>query len=164
MKDTKRISKKQNNVRFTGRFSATRGFMPNQPTLLTAFSSARISNNVQPASTGTSSDLLTEEPNTCNVPEAIEMSDSANDQENDEDDLQQADQFDHEEEFISDSLPEDSFLISSFQETQSRLSRENYPSEYARGTFWIEPMMLKKNKKAESFYQPRIFLWIPHLL
>ncbi|KAI8369039.1 hypothetical protein BD560DRAFT_424122 [Blakeslea trispora] len=110
MKDTKRTSKKQNNVRFTGRFSATRGFMPNQPTLLTAFNSARISNN-----------------NTCNVPEVIAMSDSVSDQENDEDDLQQDDRFDHE------------------------LSREDYPSEHARGTFWIEPMMLKKNKKAESF-------------
>ena len=51
MKDNKRISKKQTNASFTGRFSATRGFMPNQSTILAAFNSARINSTVQPAST-----------------------------------------------------------------------------------------------------------------
>ncbi|OBZ85966.1 hypothetical protein A0J61_05984 [Choanephora cucurbitarum] len=81
------------------------------------------------------------------------MSDSAKDQENDHNDLQQDDQSDAEEEFISDSLPEDSFLISYFHEIQS--------------TFWIELMMpyfMLENKKVESFYRPRILLWTPHLL
>ncbi|KAI8332327.1 hypothetical protein BD560DRAFT_441080 [Blakeslea trispora] len=72
------------------------------------------------------------------------------------------------EEFVSDNLPEDSHLSTYFESAQVRLSKESYPSKYARGTFWIEPMMsyfiLKKNKKVESLYQPRIFLWIPHLL
>ena len=72
------------------------------------------------------------------------------------------------EEFISDSLPEESVISLYLESIQNRLSREDYPSEYARGTFWIEPMMpffmLKKNKKVESLYHPRVFLWIPHLL
>ncbi|KAI8334041.1 hypothetical protein BD560DRAFT_414762 [Blakeslea trispora] len=164
MKDNKRISKKQTNASFTGRFSATRGFMPNQSTILAAFNSARINSTVQPAST--------EEPCIDSVPEIIEIADSSNNRD-DQDDLQneipseQGSQpdlkedftVDQEEEFVSDSLPQDSFLISYFQKIQSRLCQEDCPSEYSRGTFWIEQMMpyfmLKKKKKIESFYQPR---------
>ena len=86
-----------------------------------------------------------------------------------EDQEGQGDQEDDEAvESTSESIPEKSYLVNYFRKLQARLSQEQYPSEYARGTFWIEPMMtyflLKKTNKPEAHYQPRVFLWVPHLL
>ncbi|OBZ87400.1 hypothetical protein A0J61_04570 [Choanephora cucurbitarum] len=147
-----------------GRFSATKGFDSSQQTIQNA--SDRIQNNVDlSASASQAADSSVEEV-------VIDYSEggvigtglTTEEQEHEQNEQVEAEDLEEDleedtEEFISDSLPEESVISLYLESIQNRLSREDYPSEYARGTFWIEPMMpffmLKKNKKVESLYHPR---------
>lgn len=63
---------------------------------------------------------------------------------------------------IADSLPKNSILFSYFESLQARLVAEPFPSEYDRGTFWIEPMApffaFRENRNVDYLYKPRVFL------
>lgn len=82
------------------------------------------------------------------------------------------DSADENEDFISDTLPKESFLNQYFDSIQERLKEDNRvlgkPAEYVRGTFWIEPMLpffaLKNKMDLTELYKPRVFLWAPHHL
>ncbi|KAI7875757.1 uncharacterized protein EV154DRAFT_606811 [Mucor mucedo] len=158
----------------TGRFSATRDFDPKQQSFRNFCNRLRAKANSQPTSSDsgtlppaveeqvTAEDLNT---NTEAAFDRINIEETEHDISLDDhvDSVETEEVEENEvEDFITDILPRGSEKI------QARLSTEEYPSEYERGTFWIEPMMSyfihKNNKKIEDIYQPRVFLWIPHLL
>lgn len=74
----------------------------------------------------------------------------------------------YKQKFVRGSLPPESLLCKYFEKIQERLKLENKPSEYKRGTFWIEPMppffALKENKQNGYLYRSWYFSWIPHHL
>ncbi|KAI7878129.1 uncharacterized protein EV154DRAFT_606504 [Mucor mucedo] len=146
----------------TSKFSSTKGFDRNQPTL------SRIVNRLNDAVRNTgpvvenvnvtiqeqSEDLVQEPVNVLNE-DLVE-------------DLVEDPVENSVEEEMNDVLPENSVLTEYFENLQIRLTNEGYPSEYNNGTFWIEPMMtffaLQSKKEINYLYRPRVFLWIPHLL
>ncbi|KAG2193510.1 hypothetical protein INT47_004745 [Mucor saturninus] len=163
----------------TGRFSAIRGLNPKQQSIRNSFNRLRAKANPQPTSSDSGTlppvveEQVTAEDLNTNTEAAV---DRINIEETEHDILldDHVDSVETEEveeneveDFITDILPRGSYLASYFEKIQARLSTEEYPSEYERGTFWIEPMMSyfihKNNKKIEDIYQPRVFLWIPHL-
>ncbi|CEP11895.1 hypothetical protein [Parasitella parasitica] len=87
-------------------------------------------------------------------------------EEEEEEEKAQEDHIDEEEDM--DNLPDGTDLTIYFEELQSRLAREGFPSEYTKETFWIEPVnsffALMKCKSNKALYRPRVFLWLPHHL
>ncbi|KAG2212725.1 hypothetical protein INT47_000702 [Mucor saturninus] len=161
----------------TGRFSATRDFKPKQESIRISFNRLRAKANSQPTSSdsGTITTCCQKtkylNTNTEAAVDRINIEETEHDNVLDDhvDSVEPEEVEENEvEDFITDILPRGSYLASYFEKIQARLSTEEYPSEYERGTFWIEPMMSyfihKNNKKIEDIYQLRVFLWIPHLL
>ncbi|OBZ82605.1 hypothetical protein A0J61_09343, partial [Choanephora cucurbitarum] len=153
-----------------GRFSATKGFDSSQQTIQNAFD--RIQNNVDLSSASASQAadssveiVVTDYSESGVIATALTTEEQKHEQ---NEQVEEEDLEEDIEEFISVSLPEESATSLYLESIQNRLSREDYPSVYARGTFWIEPMMpffmLKKNKKIEFLHHLQVFLWIPHLL
>lgn len=73
-----------------------------------------------------------------------------------------------EEEFLSDNVPENSFLKEYFEKLQVRLSEEDEPREYLNGTFWVQSLppafVFLRKMAVNTLYQPKVFLWLPHHL
>ncbi|KAG2191880.1 hypothetical protein INT47_006471 [Mucor saturninus] len=148
----------------TGRFTATRDFDPKHQSTRNSFNSLRAKVNPQPASSdsGTLPPAVEEQDLNTNTEAAV---DCINIEETEHDILLddhvssvEAEEVEENEveDFITDILPRGSYLASYFEKIQARLSTEEYPSEYERGTFWIEPMISyfthKNNKKIEDIY------------
>ncbi|KAG2207973.1 hypothetical protein INT47_010957 [Mucor saturninus] len=117
----------------TGRFSATKDFDPKQQSIRNSFNRLRAEANSQP----TSSDSAAV--NRINIEETeheILLDDHVDSVETEEVEENEV------EDFITEILPRGSYLASYFEKIQARLSTEEYPSEYERGTFWFEPLML----------------------
>ncbi|KAI7896231.1 uncharacterized protein EV154DRAFT_492751 [Mucor mucedo] len=145
----------------TGRFLATRDFDPKQQSIRNSFNLLRAKANPQPTSSDSGTlppaveEQVTAEDLNTNTEAAV---DRINIEETEQDILLD----DHVDSVETEEVEEneESYLASCFEKIQARLSAEEYPSEYERGTFWIEPMMCyfihKNNKKIEDIYQPRL--------
>lgn len=83
------------------------------------------------------------------------------DDDNDED-------MDDTAEYEGDSyLPKHSLTSQYLRNLQIRVSKEQRPQEYKQGTFWVNPpspFFSLEQIKWSQLYQPRVFLWMPHLL
>lgn len=181
-------STKRPQTSYNTKFSAKKGYVPNQRRLTDMFQkqdSADMGNiHTSEMSASASETVTTEVDETAATTENssaeqsgnVSNSELNNDEnhsdvasEESESESEDEDEDEDKDKDKAEAPAEDSFLYNYFESLQTRLSHKKHPSEYERGTFWIQPMqpffdMNKHHKSVNYLYQPRVFLWLPHLL